>query len=176
MANAKNIETVGKIKERLDRAKSVVLTDYRGLTHKQLEEIHKALKKINAEYLVVKNSLLRISLQSTIYNTLASSAGGQNTTLVGPTAVFINYGEEFTALKELFKFIKNFSLPKVKLGFINGVAYDDKQVTAIAAIPSKEVLYTKLVYTLNGNIQKLAYVLTQIGNSSEFLKIEDGFS
>lgn len=148
MPKVKNIESVAKIKEKLDRASGVVVTDYQGLTHKQLEEIHKGLKKVNAEYLVVKNSLLKIA--------------GFKETATGPTGVFLSYTEDFAPLKELFKFVKTFSLPKIKMGIINGTTYDDKQIAELAAIPSREILLSKLAYVLNANTQKLAYILSQI--------------
>lgn len=166
MPKAKNITTVSDLKEKLSRAKSVVVTDYRGLTHKQLEELHRVLKKVNAEYLVVKNSLLRISSQDTNYQLLT-------TDLTGPTAALLSYDDEIAPLKELAKTIKNLSLPKIKFGFISGSRYSDQEVESIAKLPGKEVLQGQLVsrlsspmsglvYSLNYNLQQLAYVLANI--------------
>jgi len=152
MPKDKNIENVARIKEKLSKAKSLVLADYSGLTHKQLEELHKTLKKVGAEFLVVKNSLLKIASRGSDFNLEASIPAG-------PTGIFVNYGEDFAPLKELFKFIKNISLPKIKIGVINGMVCDDKQIAVLAAIPSRETLLTQLVYALNGNIQKFVYIL-----------------
>lgn len=160
MPKPKNIAVVQSLKEKLPRARSVILTDYRGLTHKQLEELHKALKKVEAEYIVVKNSLLKI-------------AGGPEST--GPTAVLVSYADEIAPLKELYKTIKNLTLPKVKFGFINGIVYDEADISRIARLPAKEVLQAQvvgrlngpiygLVYCLNYNLQKLVYVLKAVSN------------
>lgn len=146
MPKVKNIENVAKIKEKLTRAKSLILTDYSGLTHKQLEELHKTLKKVGAEFLVVKNSLLKIASE----NSAVSN---------GPTAALFSFDDELAPLKELFKFIKTYSLPKVKSGTVFGQNYDSAQIAALAAIPSRETLLTQLVYALNGNIQKFVYIL-----------------
>lgn len=166
MPKAKNIAVVAGLSKKLGRAKSLVLTDYRSLTHKQLEDLHKALKKVEAEYVVVKNSLLRIASASTAYSLLP-------TNLIGPSAILLSYADEIAPLKELYKTIKTLSLPKIKLGFINGIVYNELEIDRIAKLPTKEVLRTQLVSQLNGpiygfvfclnyNLQKLVYILGQI--------------
>ncbi len=159
MPKAKNISVVTELKDKVEKAKSVVVTDYRGLTHKQAEDLHRKVKTIGGEYIVVKNSLLKIA-----------SNGIEST---GPTAVLLSYEDEIAPLKELAKFIKATSLPKIKFSMMSGVRYDDKQTEAVAKLPGKQELQAQvvgrlsgpiygLVYTLNGNLNKLVYVLSQI--------------
>ena len=166
MPSQKKIATVESLKEKVARAKAIYLTDYRGLTHKQLEELHKLVKKAEGEYLIVKNSLLRLASQSSSFHIPASS-------LTGPTAVLFSFTDELVSLKELYKFIKTLALPKIKFGFIGKTVFDEAELTTLARLPSREVLRGQvvsrlsgpmygLVYTLNGNLQKLAYVLSQI--------------
>ncbi|MCL4398063.1 50S ribosomal protein L10 [Patescibacteria group bacterium] len=152
MPKAKNIETVGKLEEKLKKAKGLVLTDYQGLTHKQMEDLHKSVKKAGAEYVVVKNSLLNI----------ASTRNQKPVTSVGPTAVLLAYEDEFAPLRELVKFIKTNSKPAVKMSVLGGTEYDAAETTRIASLPSKEGLIAQLMFTLNANTQKLAYLLTQV--------------
>ncbi len=149
MPKQKNIATVAALSEKLKRAKGVVVTDYQGLTHKQMEALHGAVKKAGAEYVVVKNSLLNIASKKTV-------------TSVGPTAVLLSYEDEFAPLKELFKFIKINSLPKVKKSLIGQTEYDAMETARIAGLPDKVGLIAQLMFTLNANTQKLAYLLTQI--------------
>lgn len=155
MANAKNIAIASALSEKLSRARSVVLTDYRGLTHKQAEELHRNVKKAGGEFIVAKNSLLKI-------------AGGYQ--LTGPTGALLAYEDELAPLKELFKTIKTLSLPKVKFGFIGTKEYSDSEIETLAKLPSKETLQGQvvsrlsgpiygLVYALNANFAKLVYVL-----------------
>lgn len=156
MPKQKNITVAAELKEKVSKAKSLILTDYRGLTHKQSEELHRAVKKQGGEFVVVKNSLLKIA------------SGNIETT--GPTAVLFAYQDEIAPLKELAKLIKTTSLPKLKFGFIGAVGYDDKQLDTIAKLPSQDILQGQVVghlaspihgllYTLNGNLQKLVYAL-----------------
>ncbi|OGG27410.1 50S ribosomal protein L10, partial [Candidatus Gottesmanbacteria bacterium RIFCSPLOWO2_01_FULL_39_12b] len=58
----RKMEAVESLKVKLQKAKTFFLTDYRGLTHKQLETLRKSLKKVEAEYLVTKNRLLKLAL------------------------------------------------------------------------------------------------------------------
>lgn len=169
MPKQKNIDTVATLSEKLGRAKSVVLTDYRGLTHKQSEELHKNVKKAGGEFLVAKNSLLRITSSTTNYEL-------QTPDLVGPSAALLAYEDELAPLKELYKTIKNLSLPKIKFGFIGNKKYSDTEIDQIAKLPGKETLQSQLVsrlnspiyslvYSLSYNLQKLTYVLSQINKA-----------
>ncbi len=167
MPNQRNIDSVANLNDKVRRAKALVLTDYRGLTHKQLESLHKTLRKVDAEYVVVKNTLLKIAGRGSGFDL-------ENTAFPGPTAALLAYGDEITPIKELYKFIKNFQLPAVSRGFIGNTTYDSAQIAAISTLPSKEILQGQvvsrlsgpmygLVHTLNGNLQKLVYVLGNIG-------------
>lgn len=159
MPKQKNIQVVSDLSEKLQKAKSVVVTDYQGLTHKQAEELHKSVKSVGGEYLVVKNSLLKIA------------SGKINST--GPTAILLAYEDEITPLKELAKFSKSSGIPKIKAGFFGEVAYDSAQTETLSKLPGKQELQGQLVarlsspiygllYSLNGNLQKLAIVLSKI--------------
>lgn len=166
MPKQKNIDLATELKDKVSRAKGVIITDYRGLTHKQSEELHRAVKKADGEYIVAKNSLLKIATKD-------SNFSFEDADLKGTTAALFSYGDEFATLKELFKFAKTSSLPKVKLGFIAGQKYSDSQIEAMSKLPSVEVLQGQVVsrlsgplyglmYALNGNLQKLVYVLGNI--------------
>lgn len=166
MKKQQKIKIVEELKEKLAKAKSLVLTDYRGLTHQQLEQIKKGLKTVGAEFLVTKNTLLKISLTGNIPTKL-------NDFLTGPTAVLLSYEDEIAPLSPLSKFIKNFGLPKIKIGIIGDKDYTAEEILKLAALPSKEILQATLVtrlkspiyglhYALNYNLTKLAFVLKNI--------------
>lgn len=167
MPNAKKIATVNSLKEKIKKAKSMVLTDYRGLTHKQLEELRSKLKKLQAEFTVTKNTLF---LQASDNKDLKES---YPETFSGPTATLFANDNEIEPLKELAKFAKIFNLPKIKLGIFGDNIYSEDEVIRLSKIPSREVLLaqvafsmkapiTGLVYTLNGNLQKLVLVLEEV--------------
>lgn len=167
MPKAKNITIATELKEKLGKAKSLVLTDYRGMTHKQAEDLHRFVKKAEAEYVVVKNSLLCVASKDTRYKIQDTKD------LIGPTGALLSYGDEILPLKELAKFIKTTTLPKIKFGYVGGQRYSGIDIENIAKLPGKEVLQGQLVgrlsspifglvYSLNYNISKLVYILGQI--------------
>ena len=165
MATQKKIATVANLQAKLDSAKGVILVDYRGLTCKQTDDLRKNLRTVGARLMIAKNSLLSRAMSS--FPTIQLSTG--------PTALITTESADFSAIKILAKFIKDFNLPQIKLGFLENQMLDPEQVLALAKIPSREILLTKLVSTLKGpeyrlafglknNLYKLVGVLGQIAN------------
>lgn len=164
MKKEQKISTVESLKEKISRAKSLVLADYRGLTHQQLEEVKKAMKEIGAEFVVTKNTLLKIALPKSKVESLESKV------LEGPTATLFAYKDEIAPLSTLAKFMKNFGLISVKVGLLGDKTLSPDDVQRLASLPSHDVLMATLVarlkgpiyglqYSLNYNLQKLALVL-----------------
>lgn len=166
MPKSRNISSVIELKEKVAKAKSLVIADYRGMTHKQAEQLHAEVKKSGGEFIVVKNSLLRIASKDTAYSMEVSD-------LTGTNGALFSFDDELAPLKDLVKFVKTTTLPKVKFGFVGGNRYDNTQIDALSKLPGKEQLQGMVVsrmsgplygimYALNGNLQKLVYVLTNI--------------
>lgn len=168
--NLRKIATVDLLKSKIDQAKAVFLTDYKGLTHKQLEDLRKNLKSVEAEFIVVKNTLLKISLESAkkdkaeLVNMLKDS-----------TAALFAYGDELTAIKKLAEFAKNLSLPKIKIGLMNDKITTAEEFTTLSLLPSRDILLSTFVfrlktplsgfhYALTWNLQKFVTVLNNIKN------------
>lgn len=158
----KKEQIVAEISERAGRAKALVFTNYQGMTHKQLEELKKVLKDLNAELVVTKNTLLARALQ--ILN------------LENPTATLFVYDDIAMPLKQLAKTLKLLGLPTVKFGILDNQALTGEQVLRIASLPSREILLTQVVGGLNApifglhrvlswNIQKFVMTLKAIENS-----------
>ena len=171
----KKIETVGIFEEKVKRAKALVLADYRGLTHRQLENLKKTLKPVEAELIVTKNTLLRKAM-STVYSLRSTAVdGSQNAidTLQGPTATLFAYNDIVAPLKELAKMIKLLKMPAIKFGLLEGKMITGEEVLKLATLPSREVLIAQVVgglkspiyglhRALNFNIQKLVLTLKAI--------------
>lgn len=170
MPTQRKIETVQKLGENLKKAKSLVLVDYQGLTHKQLEDLRKTLREFGADFSVTKNSLLKRALESTNYKLPTTDY------LTGPTAILLTYEENLAPLKEIAKFIRSFQLPTIKVGIWEGKLLSGEDLLSLAQLPTKEVLLgqltwqlkaplAELVYVLNGNIQKLVFTLNAVGKT-----------
>lgn len=152
MPTQKKIDTVTNLTEKVHKAKVLVLADYRGLKHKQLEELRKSLKKTDGEFMVAKNRL--------ILRALGDKAESIKDSLKETTAVLFAYADEVAPLKELLKFFKNAGFGKTKSGLMGTSVITEEEVTKLATLPSREILLGKLVRQLNAPIQGLHYALS----------------
>jgi large subunit ribosomal protein L10 len=161
MPNTKNIAQVKELEEKVARAKSIILTNYAGLTVKQQTKLRAALKSAGGEFIVAKNTLL------------ARVIGKEelNQSFQGQTGVLFSYEDEVKALKELVKFAKDSNLPEIKEGVLNGVVLSHNQVIDLSKLPGKEELIAKmlgslkapgnnLVSVLKAGVRDLTYVLS----------------
>ena len=158
-------EIVKKLSEKAAKAKSIIFTNYQGLTHQQLERLKKAAKKLEAEYVTTKNTLLKKALGDKIE--------AEKEKLIEPTATLFIYNEISGPLKELTKIIKELNLPKIKFGILEGKTITGEEVVKIAALPSISVHRAKLLgqmkapisglhRSLNWNLQKFVMTLNAI--------------
>ncbi|MBI5019136.1 50S ribosomal protein L10 [Candidatus Gottesmanbacteria bacterium] len=151
MATQKKIDSVTTLTEKVNRAKVMVLADYRGLKHKQLEELRRNLKKTNGEFMIAKNRL--------VLRALGDRAESMREPLNNETAILFAYEDEVAPLKEMLKFFKAAGLGKTKAGLMGTTVMSDADVTKLATLPSRDALLGKLVRQLNAPIQSLHYAL-----------------
>lgn len=151
MATQKKIDSVTTLTEKVTKAKVMVLADYRGLKHKQLEELRRSLKKTNGEFIIAKNRL--------VLRALGDRAESMKEALNNETAVLFAYEDEVAPLKELLKFFKAAGMGKTKAGLMGSTFMTDQDVSKFATLPGREVLLGKLVRQLNAPIQSLHYAL-----------------
>src|SRR3989344_8434645 len=98
MATQKKIDTFAALTDKIARAKAIVLADYRGLKHKQLEELRKLLKKVEGEFIITKNRLLRRSL--------GDKAQTLDASLADVTATLFAYARKWRPSKDRWRFSK----------------------------------------------------------------------
>lgn len=158
-------ETVAELREALASSRTLIVSEYRGLSVKELAEIRRALRKQDVTYRIVKNRLMRIAAQATVGEALGPL-------LVGPTAIAFGEDESTTA-----KAVLDATRP-YKIVTITGAVLGNRSITAdavrtLASLPSREVLLARLaggmqapMATLAGllsaNIRNLGYALSQV--------------
>jgi len=147
----KKESTVTELTDKVARAKSIVLAEYQGIKHKQLEELRRNLKKTNAEFVVAKNRLLK--------RALGDKVQAIESLLEQPNAFLFAYADEVAPLKEMLKFFKAVGFGKTKGGLLGNTALTEAEVTRLAGLPSRELLLGGLVRQLNAPIQGLHYAL-----------------
>ena len=153
MPTQEKIDNVQALKERLATAKTAVLTEYRGLTVRQLSDLRKQLKATAAEYKVVKNRLARLAVRDSPLDPLA-------THLVGPTGVVLSAQDPVGVAKTLQAFVRANPALTIKVGLVEGKVLKAQELRALADLPSKEALRAQLVGALNGPMSQLVTLLT----------------
>jgi large subunit ribosomal protein L10 len=146
---------VEEIKGYVADAKAAVLVDYRGLTVAQDTELRKKLREAGVVYKVYKNTMLNFAFKGTEFESLAND-------LNGPTAVAFGLEDATAPARILNDCIKTMPNLEFKAGVVEGTYYDAKGIQVIATIPSREVLISKLLGSLQSPITNFARVLKQI--------------
>ena len=151
MARAEKAAAVAEIVDSFNGAAGAVLTEYRGLTVKQLQELRRSLRG-NADYAVVKNTLAKLA---------ATEAGieGFDDLLTGPTAIAFINGDVVEAAKGLRDFAKANPTLVIKGGVLDGKALDAKEVAKLADLESREVLMGKLAGAMLASLSQAVYLL-----------------
>ncbi|MHA2788028.1 50S ribosomal protein L10 [Corynebacterium sp. S7] len=148
MANPKNTAELAALKEKFEGASSVVLTEYRGLTVAQLQELRGQLG-FDVELHVAKNTLVKIAANE-------QGIEGLDDLLVGPTAVAFIKGEAVDAAKTMKKFAKDNDAFVLKGGYMDGNALSADDVNAIAEMDNRETTLAKLAGAFQGSLAKAA--------------------
>ena len=151
---------VDEIKELLDGAKTAVLVDYRGLTVEEDTNLRKQLREAGVVYKVYKNTMVNFAIQGTEFESLAGH-------LEGPTAIAVSKDDATAAARVLFNFSKEAEALELKAGVVEGTYYDAEAIKVIATIPSREVLISKLLGSIQSPIANFARVIKQIAETNE---------
>lgn len=151
---------VDEIKNYITDAKAVVAVDYRGLTVEEDTKLRKQLREAGVVYKVYKNTLLKRAFEGTEFEALSKH-------LDGPTAVAIATEDATAPARILNDVAKTAPKLEFKAGVVDGTYYDEAGIKLIATIPSKEVLISKLLGSLQSPITNFARVLKQIAEKQE---------
>ena len=152
MPNKKNISNVKELTDKLSRAKSIYFTDYLGLNVSEVTSLRKKFFDSNVEYLVVKNTLLKIASD-------LNKISLDDELFSGSTAVAISYDEPVLAAKVLKDFLKDHDLPSIKGVLFEGSYLPASEFEKIANLPSKEESLTKIVVMLKSPVQNIVNLL-----------------
>ena len=148
MANPKNTAELAVLKEKFAEADSLVLTEYRGLTVGQLQQLRGDMG-FDVEYHVAKNTLIKIAANE-------HGIEGLDELLTGPTAIAFIKGEAVDAAKVMKKFSKDHDAFVIKGGYMDGNVLDASQVDALAEMDNRETTLAKLAGAFEGSLAKAA--------------------
>jgi large subunit ribosomal protein L10 len=163
---AEKEKVVSEIKEKLERAASFVLVDYRGLNVQEVTELRKKAREVGVEYKVYKNTMMTRAMKEL-------GIEGFEDYLEGPNAIALGYDDPVVTAKVIADFAKGHEKLEIKVGMLENRVIGLEQVKALADLPAKEVLVAQVLGALNapitgfanvlqGNIRKLVYALDAI--------------
>lgn len=150
---------VDEIKDYASKAQAVVLVDYRGLTVEQDTALRKKLREAGIVYKVYKNTYLKRGFEGTVNAELDKH-------LDGPTAVAFSMDDATSGARVLAEFAKTADKLEFKGGVVDGTYYDENGIKLIATIPSREVLISRLLGSMQSPITNFARVLKQIAEKN----------
>ena len=146
---------VQEISDSIKDAQSVVVVDYRGLTVAEDTQLRKQLREAGVTYKVYKNTFMNFAFKGTEFESLSG-------VLEGPNAIAISTSDATAPARVLAEFAKKAPALEIKAGVVEGNFYDAEGMKAISAIPSREVLLSKLLGSMQSPIANFARVIKQI--------------
>lgn len=151
---------VNEIKEKLEKATSVVMVDARGLTVEQDTALRKQLREAGVDYKVYKNTMVHFAIQGTQFE-------GLDAYLSGPSTFAFSYEDAAAGASIINKVAIDVKELEFKAGVVEGVLYDAAGMKVIADIPSRDVLLSKLLGSFKSPMSSFARVIDQIAKKGE---------
>lgn len=163
------INLVDDLSSKLKKATSLVLVNYVGLSVSLQQALKSRLKEVGSNMVVVKNTLIkRAGEEAGIAKEVLTDE-----VLSGQTALIISESDAISSIQVIGKFAKEFNIPQFKVGIVEGSFQDKDSLIKLSTIPNRDVLLSQvlgslmspsygLVGVLQGNLQKLIYVLKEV--------------
>jgi large subunit ribosomal protein L10 len=156
VTKARKKEQVEKLSADLQNVSNAVVATYAKMTVAQDYELRKALRRAGAKYQVVKNTLVELAAKGT-----KIEEGLKN--LSGVTSIAYTTGDPVAMAKALTKYAKDTPEFSFKVGVVEGRVISIKEIEALASMPSKEELMSKLLFLINAPAQRLVTVMNAVG-------------
>src|SRR5215204_1146995 len=149
-------EDLNALTEQLGNSKSAMIVGFNKLTVNKDQEFRNQLREAGAKYQVVKNTIARLAVKGTPYEDASEH-------FKGVTGIVWTENDPVVLSKTISKFLKdNGEIYTFKAGIVDGRVVDQKQVEAIASLPSKEELISKLLFVINAQAQRIVTVINAV--------------
>lgn len=158
VTRAKKQEQVDKLGKQLKSASSLIVTTYSKLTVAQDYELRKTLRSSGAKYAVVKNTLAERAAKGTGVEEVLKN-------LSGVTSIAFTEGDPVALAKALSKYTKDNPEFTFKAGVVEGRVISIDDIKALATMPSKEEIYSKLLFLINAPAQRLVSAMSAVGRN-----------
>jgi len=159
VTKAKKTQTVEDLRTALLNSKMTVISDYQGTTVSELTTLRRDIQGAGGEFTVAKNTLVRLAVKDQGYSKILDEF------LVGPTAVVYTDGDPVPVAKAMTEFVKKAKKTSIRGGILEGKKITEDDIKSIASLPSKEVLISKMLGSLNAPAQNIVYALSGVSRN-----------
>lgn len=135
-------EKIDAMKNNFEKAQVALITEYKGYTVEEITNLRRNLQKEGGDYMVTKNTLAKIASKGTAYEAIAELCKG-------PIAVAFGFDDQVSPAKVVSKFIKDTKKGEILGAVLEGNLLSADEAKALAALPSKEELYAKMLGSIN---------------------------
>lgn len=153
-------ELVNQVSNDLKKAKSFIVFEYHGLTAARITELRKELFKSDSKLMILKNNILKRSLEASQFNEIIND-------IVGPNSIVIGFGDELAPIKNVVNLSKECNFIKIKGAYLDGKYLSLPEIQTIASIPGREGLYSMLLSCLTAPIRNFMYGLKAVADKKE---------
>ena len=158
VTKARKIEQVEELSQDIKQAKTAILATFSGLKAAQTEDLRKTMRSAGAKFQVVKNTLAERAAQGTPLEPVMKG-------LTGVTSIAYTTGDPVMLAKALQKYAKDNPELKFKMGVVEGRVIQIKEIEALATMPSKEEIMSKLLFLMNAPAQRLVTAMSAVGRN-----------
>lgn len=162
MSNKAKQNIVSEIAEKLEKATSCVVVDYKGLTVEEVTELRGKFREAGIDYKVYKNTMVRRAADK-----VGNMEMFDDVNLIGTNAFAISYDDAVAPAKIVNDFAKTHTNLEFKMGYVEGAFYDAEKLTELSKIPSREQLIAKLLGSLKAPVSNFAYLLDAVAKKKE---------
>src|ERR1044071_3029145 len=156
VTKARKYEQVEELGKDIKSAKTAILTTFSGLRASQTEELRKTVRSAGAKFQVVKNTLAERAAAGTPFESVLKDLAGVN-------SIAYTAGDPVALAKALQKYAKDNPELTFKGGVVDGRVVNLKEIEALATLPSKEEIMSKLLFLINAPAQRLVTVMNAVG-------------
>ena len=149
---------VERLAENLGRASIALISEYKGMTAGQSDDMRRRLRAVRGEFRVAKNTLVRRAIKDTRYEALGEKLGG-------PVGLILSYADPVELAKTVTSMRELADKFKVRGGVLDGKALSAEEVQALAALPPREVIFAQLLGLLQAPATRLARLLNEPGSA-----------
>ena len=151
-------QKISQMKEKMEKAKVAIVTDYKGLSVEEITKLRRSIQKEDGDYMVTKNTLAKIAIKGTEYEVLADA-------LTGPVAIAFGFDDQVAPAKALAKFIKETKKGEILAAAMDGKLLSASEAKALANLPSKHEIIAKMLGCINSPASGIANSINAVMSS-----------